>query len=114
MRYLGVQGYLDATRRVIATRRAFEAAALSQRLKVYGQPELGIVAFGSPEVDMLAVAERMEARGWQVGKLQEPRGLHMMLNFTHEPIVAEFEADLAEALAEVRRGGLVSASASTY
>lgn len=114
MNYLGVEGYMNASRRVFATREAFEEAARSLGLEVFGEPRLGIVSFGSAEIDMFAVAERMEGRGWQIGKLTEPRGLHMMLNLTHEPIVDEFKTDLARALDEVRSGGLATQGASTY
>lgn len=113
--YLGVEGYKTATRQILATRAGFEEAARSLGLEVWGRPKLGIVSFGSAALDMPAVAGRMEARGWMVGRLTEPPGLHMMLNLTHAPVVAEFKADLARALAEVRDGThAVAAREATY
>lgn len=106
MQYLGVEGYKDKTRRILATRQRFADVAMSQGLQVWGKPQLGIISFGSKDVDMFAVAEQMERRGWMVGRLSEPRGLHMMLNLTHEPAVDDFARCLAQSLKAVREGKL--------
>lgn len=111
MQYLGVEGYEDKTRRILATRQRFADAATSQGLQVWGEPRLGIISFGSDDVDMFAVAEQMERRGWMVGRLAEPRGLHMMLNLTHEPAAEDFSRCLAQSLHEVRERKLSAASA---
>lgn len=104
MNYLGDEGYMRITRRILATRRAFEAGASCLGLTVWGQPELGIVSFGSPDIDMLAVADEMETYGWMVGRLLEPRGLHLMLNLTHEPIVSDYMTCLGKSIVAVRSG----------
>ncbi|MGN6764090.1 MAG: pyridoxal-dependent decarboxylase, partial [Rhizobiaceae bacterium] len=114
MNYLGIEGYKDVTRRVLATRKAFEEVVRSEGLEVFGVPKLGIVSFGSSKIDMFAVADRMKANGWMVGRLTEPRGLHMMLNLAHESVLDEFKADLSEALSVVKAQNIVSIEASTY
>lgn len=106
MQYLGVEGYKDKTRRILATRQRLADAATKLGLQIWGDPQLGIVSFGSDDVDMFAVAEQMEKRGWMVGRLSEPRGLHMMLNLTHEPVVEDFARCLAQSLRDVRAGTL--------
>jgi glutamate/tyrosine decarboxylase-like PLP-dependent enzyme len=108
MNYLGEEGYLRVTERVLATRRAFEEGVTQLGLEVWGKPELSIIGYGSSQLDIFAVAERMERRGWYVGKLLEPPGLHLMLNLTHEPIVVEYMTDLEASLKEVRRGHVTS------
>lgn len=112
MQYLGVEGYKDRTRRILDTRRRFGEAAKKLGFRVWGDPQLGIISFGSDDVDMFAVAEQMEKRGWMVGRLSEPRGLHMMLNLTHEPVVEDFARSLAQSLDDVRKGKLAPAEAS--
>jgi sphinganine-1-phosphate aldolase len=115
MNYLGDEGYMQITRRILATRRAFEDGARGLGLTVWGEPELGIVSFGSPELDMLAVADEMETHGWMVGRLIEPRGLHLMLNLTHEPIVNEYMTDLGKSIEAVRSGkARASRQSATY
>jgi len=114
MNYLGEDGYLAITRRVLAIREALEAGVRELGLQVWGNPQLGIVSFGSDDVDMFAIAERMESRGWSVGRLQVPRGLHLMLNLTHEPIVGAYLDDLKASLAEVRAGFAAATAEATY
>jgi hypothetical protein len=63
-----------------------------------GQPHLSILTYGSVQRDMGAVADRLASKGWFVGRLAEPPGIHLMLNLTHEPIVDAYLADLKWAL----------------
>jgi glutamate/tyrosine decarboxylase-like PLP-dependent enzyme len=111
MQYLGVEGYKEKTRRILATRQRFAEAATGLGLRIWGEPQLGIISFGADDIDMFAVAEQMEKRGWMVGRLSEPRGLHMMLNLTHEPVVDDFARCLAQSLHDVRTGKLSPVSA---
>ena len=65
---------------------------------------LSILSYGSTKLDIAQVADRLSTRGWFVGRLVEPPGIHLMLNLTHEPIVGEYLGDLEWALDEVRAG----------
>ncbi len=106
MNYLGEDGYLRITARILAVRRALEDGVRALGLEVWGEPQLGIVSFGTASLDMAAVADAMDARGWMTGRLTAPPGLHLMLNLTHEPIVGVYLADLADCLAAVRQGAV--------
>lgn len=112
MRYLGEGGYLRTTERILATRRAYEAGVQELGLKVWGKPELGIFTYGSENRDIFAIADRLATRGWLVGRLVEPPGIHLMLNMTHEPVVGEYLADLKASIAEAAgaRGKEVAAT----
>ena len=105
MNFLGEDGYLDKVRRILATRRAIEAGVKALGLEVWGAPQLSILSFGSRELDIFAVADEMTRRGWFVGRLAEPPGIHLMLNLTHEPVVDRYLADLKDGLAAVKRSG---------
>jgi hypothetical protein len=84
-------------------------------LEVWGAPQLSILSYGSRKLDIFAVAERMTERGWFVGRLVEPPGIHLMLNLTHEPAVDAYLADLAAAVSTVAEKGQVAvAQAATY
>jgi glutamate/tyrosine decarboxylase-like PLP-dependent enzyme len=79
--------------------------------------ELCMVAYRSVDsrVDIDAVAEGLDRRGWFVGRLAEPRGIHFAINPVHDPIVDEYLADLRAVVAEVRDQGLVGKAAGrTY
>ena len=104
MNFLGEDGYRAVTRRILDTRKAIAAGVAKLGLEVWGRPELSILSYGSTKLDIAQVADRLSTRGWFVGRLVEPPGIHLMLNLTHEPIVGEYLGDLEWALDEVRAG----------
>jgi hypothetical protein len=71
----------------------------------------------SPSLDVYAVAEGMEARGWDVSRTREPEGIHLIVDpFEDDGLIADYVADLEAATAEVReaRRTRATAAASTY
>ena len=100
MRYLGRDGYVDATRRVLATRAALGAGVERLGFRVLGDPQLSILAFGSDRHPIAGVGAAMQRRGWLTGYTKDPAGIHQMLNLTHEPVIGEYLADLEAAVAE--------------
>jgi glutamate/tyrosine decarboxylase-like PLP-dependent enzyme len=98
MNYLGEDGYLKVTARVLGIRKAIEQGVRELGLTVWGQPPLSILSYGSASRDMGAVADQLTSKGWFVGRLAEPPGIHLMLNLTHEPVVETYLADLKGAL----------------
>ena len=115
MNYLGEDGYLAITRRILDTRQAIADGVTKLGFDVWGRPRLSIMTYGSRELDIGQVADRLSTRGWFVGRLVEPPGIHLMLNLTHEPIVGEYLADLDWAANEVRAGRAAkTVQAATY
>jgi sphinganine-1-phosphate aldolase len=114
MNYLGEDGYLRITERVLKTRRAIEDGVRKLGFEVFGQPQLGILTYGSAHEDIYAVADRLGEKGWFVGRLAEPRGIHLMLNLTHEPVVDQYLADLAKARDEAARAPRAVSAGATY
>ncbi|RYF81118.1 MAG: aspartate aminotransferase family protein, partial [Comamonadaceae bacterium] len=100
MNYLGEDGYRRIAARVLQTRRALQAGAAALGLPTLGDPQLSILAYGSPEHDIAAIGSGLARRGWLPGYVTEPAGLHHMLNLTHEPVVGRYLDDLAAAIAE--------------
>ena len=99
IRYLGMDGYLrkagqvrDATRRIQAGIGAIDG------LEVHGRPDMSVFEFGSDVVDIAAVGDVMDDRGWNLDRQQG--GLHAMLFPYHLRLVDAFCADLAEAVAD--------------
>ena len=111
MRYLGEDGYKRIAQRVLDTRARIQSGAARLGLPTFGDPKLSILAYGSPAHDIAAIGAGLTRRGWAVGYVSEPEGLHHMLNLTHEPVVDTYLADLAAAMAEApgRAGGKVIA-----
>ena len=104
MNHLGEEGYLGITRRILDTRKALADGVTRLGFEVWGRPQLSIMAYGSRELDIAQVADRLSTRGWFVGRLVEPPGIHLMLNLTHEPIVGDYLGDLEWAARETRAG----------
>ncbi len=106
MQYLGVDGYKRITQRVLATRQAMSEGAATLGLPTFGDPQLCILAFGSPEHDIAAIGAGLHARGWVAGFSKEPPGIHHMLNLTHEPVLGRYLSDLSDAMDDVRKAGV--------
>jgi sphinganine-1-phosphate aldolase len=105
LKYLGADGYQRITARVLATRQRLADGASALGMPPLGNPQLGILAFGSPDHDMAAIGARMNARGWVTALNKNPPGIHHMLNLTHEPVMDRYLDDLAAAVAEARAAG---------
>ena len=105
MQRFGVDGYRDLAAR---TQQAFErmraGIEAQPELKVLGEPHGPLLAYGSatPEVNIFAVGDQMDAKGWQVNRLQFPDGLHAMITASHLPVIDDYLRDLRDAAATVK------------
>jgi glutamate/tyrosine decarboxylase-like PLP-dependent enzyme len=108
MHYLGEEGYLRLT---AAARRATEALVAGLRatpgLRLLAEPDATLVAFTVDDADAFALGTALFHRGWMVDQQQPPPSLHCTVNAVHEPVIADFLADLRAALDEVRAAGVV-------
>lgn len=113
---IGVDGYLDATRRVLeaaaVVRRGIEAV---EGLRVLGDP-LWVIAFTAAGFDVYDVLDRMTARGWSLNGLQHPPAVHLCVTLRHtQPgVVDRFLADLRSCADEARRGPSGGMTAPVY
>jgi glutamate/tyrosine decarboxylase-like PLP-dependent enzyme len=105
MNYLGVEGYREKARAVVATRERIAREIAPWGLRVLGDPQLGLLAYGADDVDIFAVWGRLARRGWMSGLVTEPRGIHLMLSPNHARVADAYLEDLRGALAEVRESG---------
>lgn len=100
LNHLGQDGYQALAARLFAMRDSYlEGIESIPGIRVFGRPELTIFAFGSPTVDMAAVARAMAARGWVPGTVRKPPGLHVMASLLHDGARDRYLADLAAAVA---------------
>ncbi|HSE03874.1 MAG TPA: aminotransferase class V-fold PLP-dependent enzyme [Methylomirabilota bacterium] len=114
MHFLGEAGYRRIAATVMQAKARLVEGLARLGLHVWGAPELWAVGFGSADHDIFTVADRMTARGWSVGRIREPRGIHLMLTPVHAPIVDEYLADLARAVDEARAVARPSATRAVY
>ncbi|MDD5447704.1 MAG: aspartate aminotransferase family protein [Actinomycetota bacterium] len=105
MKTLGMDGYCDVAQRTMNTTVALEKGIQSiPELKILSNPEMSVFAYGSKsrKVNIFAVGDQMEEKGWFVDRLQRPEALHAIVTLPHEHIVDEFTNDLKESVEYVR------------
>jgi glutamate/tyrosine decarboxylase-like PLP-dependent enzyme len=99
MNHLGVEGYLRLAARVRDTthklRQGIEAIP---ELEVWGEPVMGVFSFGSKRLDIFAVGDVMDERGWHLDRQKGPDALHLMVSPEHHRIAGAFLADLRDAV----------------
>ena len=109
MHFLGEAGYLERTRLILDTVRRLAAGIEAvPGLTVVRPHDLCILLYGSkdPALDINAVAERLGARGWYVGRAMKPFDcVQMAINPVHAQFVEQYLCDLGAAVAEVRASG---------
>lgn len=109
MNYLGEEGYLrlvGQTMRYI--RKLIDGINAIPELMVLGQPDMSVFAYGSASLDIYAVGDGLEERGWLVYRDRQPPALHVMLSPGHEPFMETYLHDLEQVTRQVAEGGLVS------
>lgn len=105
LNHLGRDGYQALAQRLLAMREAYVSGIEAiPGMRVFGRPELTIIAFGAAGIDMEAVARAMEVRGWVAGRVRKPPGLHIMASLLHEGAREQYLADLAAAAAAAPSG----------
>ena len=114
MNYIGVEGYRAKQKLVTDAREAVERGIESMGFQVLGRPQLGIVAFGHPDIDVFAVYRQMYRKGWFTSLTTEPKALHLMLSPFHAEVTDTYLDDLKASLEAVRAGDTESVSEVRY
>ena len=116
---IGKDGYLDNARAVMElTTKLKDGINAIEGLAVVGNPATSLFAYESTDrkVNIYAVGDFLEGRGWNVDRQQKPASLHAMVNPNHAAIADQYLADIEEAVAYVKAhpDAAVSGSAPTY
>jgi glutamate/tyrosine decarboxylase-like PLP-dependent enzyme len=110
MTYLGQEGYRERVRRTMAyLRRWWDGIRAIEGLEVMGRPHMSVFAVTSRTLDMYAIADGMEQRGWLVFRDSYPvPSIRFMQSPGHEHRVDPYLADLRDVAGLVRSGQLTS------
>lgn len=106
MQYLGMDGYLRAAKLTMdATMQLVEG--LNDIPGIYclepnGESNLISFASNDPEVDIYAVADRLEEKGWLRGRMRDPKAIQQGVNPAHLAAVPEYLDAVREAIKHVR------------
>ncbi len=97
---LGADGYAAIMQGLLATvDRVRDAVAGFAGVELVGDPIGPVLALRSDSVDLYAVADVMDDRGWHLNRNTEPKGIHLMLSPAHASVVDDLVADLTDAVA---------------
>jgi glutamate/tyrosine decarboxylase-like PLP-dependent enzyme len=106
MQHLGVEGYVELTRTVLASADAMRAGiAAIDGIRVLGDGTFHLIALSAElddPVDVFALGDALEARGWFHDRQTPPDSLHSTVSNTNAGVIDEYLSDLAEAVAAVR------------
>jgi glutamate/tyrosine decarboxylase-like PLP-dependent enzyme len=103
MKAMGEDGYLRNAEQIMKTTKALiEGISGIPGLHVLGKPDMSVFGFTSEEVNMFAVGDAMEERGWHLDRQPAPDSLHVMITLTHDRVVDQFLSDLKESVEYVR------------
>jgi len=106
MMYMGMDGYVEATKKIITTTRKI-IAGLKKVPGIYilGTPKLFVVAIGSNDFDVYRLGELMAKQGWNLNSLQFPPSIHLCVTVVHtqEGVAERFVRDVREFTAKIMK-----------
>ncbi|MCP3941867.1 MAG: aspartate aminotransferase family protein [Desulfobacteraceae bacterium] len=104
MNKMGEEGYKNLAKVVMeTTNKLINGINTIPELEIMGKPVMGVIGYrsNSKKVNIYAVGEIMEQKGWNVDRLQKPEGLHAMVSPIHEKYVGQYLEDLKTSVAKV-------------
>ncbi|MFA5535835.1 MAG: aspartate aminotransferase family protein [Bacillota bacterium] len=100
----GMEGYRElAARTMAAANKLKKGISQIEGLEIIGNPEASLFSYRSvsPELNIFAVGDVMEAKGWFIDRVQRPDGLHAMVTASHDKVIEQYLKDLKEAVKTV-------------
>ncbi|HET9730170.1 MAG TPA: aminotransferase class V-fold PLP-dependent enzyme [Acidimicrobiia bacterium] len=101
MHFLGIEGYCRLTRIAVDARRRIVDGVRALGLRVLGEPEAQLFAMTSDELDVFALGDALQRRGWYLDRQQPPDSLHATVSAGNAPVVDDFLHDLTACIADV-------------
>lgn len=107
LNHLGLDGYKERVKLTVETREKMQAGVNAiAGLTVLGEPQAHLLAISvepgyEDKVDVFAVGEAMQRRGWFHDRQAPPDSLHATVSAQNAPVLDQYLVDLAEAVTEV-------------
>jgi glutamate/tyrosine decarboxylase-like PLP-dependent enzyme len=103
MKKIGRNGYLELTAGIMDTaRRLIEGIQRIDGLEVLGDPPATVIAFTAEDVDIYAVGDVLDERGWHMDRQIKPPALHLIVTPVHAGLADRFLEELRAAVDEIR------------
>jgi len=100
--YHGRQGYVESTKKIIETTRYIaQKLGAIKGIKLFGNPQVSVVAFGTDEANIFGISDMLKNKGWNLNNLQFPSCIHLCVTMLHTEngVADRFVADVSEAAA---------------
>lgn len=115
MQVFGREGYMKLTRQTMeAADELKDRISAIPELELIGRPPASVFSYRSRSrnVNIFAVGDRMEHRGWHIDRLQRPEALHAMVTPLHARVVKRYIDDLKKSVHEVMKNPKLAESGS--
>lgn len=103
---MGEDGYLHLAARALDAHDRLRAGLVRiEGVELLGAPHATIISWRmskASDVDVYAVADQLERRGWSVDRQQMPPSLHLTVTANHQGVVDDYLRDVAAAIAFCR------------
>jgi glutamate/tyrosine decarboxylase-like PLP-dependent enzyme len=102
---MGIEGYTAITKDTMeTTSRLIDGINGMPELEVIGHPHCSVFSYRSinRSINIYAVGDLMEKKGWHIDRLQRPEALHAMVTPLHAGVVDLYLDDLKQAANTVR------------
>ena len=98
LNHIGENGYIELTQKTMsATKVIYDFIQKSEHLSLIGNPIISLLAFNSEKHDIYHIADLLSEKGWYIGRLQNPPGIHLVVSQIHADGAAkELVKDLEE------------------
>lgn len=115
LQLFGRDGYVKLARRTAGTADELkEGIRAIPELELIGNPPASVFAYRSRsrKVNIFAVGDRMESRGWSIDRLQKPEALHAMVTPLHARVAKRYLEDLKDSVHDVMKNPSLAESGS--
>jgi len=102
---MGENGYLKLARQTMDTSKKLQTGINAiTGLQVLGSPDMSVFAYRSTDkaLNIYAVGDLMEEKGWHIDRLPSPPSLHSMVTAVHGPVAEKYLNDLRESVEFLR------------
>jgi glutamate/tyrosine decarboxylase-like PLP-dependent enzyme len=110
---LGEDGYMALAKQALdAADRLRRGIETIPGLALLGKADATIVTYAAAGMNVYAIADRMDTRGWTIDRQHKPASIHLTVTANHGQIVDAYLADLRACVEEVRRDPSLAKSGS--
>jgi sphinganine-1-phosphate aldolase len=100
---MGQKGYLERADKIYKTSMAIkEGVKKIKGIYLLGDPTAMVVSWGSHDLNIFAINDKMAHRGWSLNPIHRPAGMHICVTNKTIGREADLLKDLAECVEEVR------------